>query len=71
VTTRYQFVNLRGEPGLDAATIGQLPDGTVVTILGGPEEVDGLRWWRVEDDEGNVGWAAERVGGEVLLVPIP
>jgi uncharacterized protein YgiM (DUF1202 family) len=70
VTTQYQFINLRQEPGLAAEAIGQLADGTIVTILEGPEELDGLRWWRVEDDEGNTGWAAERVGGEVLLAPI-
>lgn len=70
VTTRYQFVNLRQEPGLGAETIGQLANGTIVSILEGPEEADDLRWWRVEDDQGNTGWAAERVAGEVLLTPI-
>jgi uncharacterized protein YgiM (DUF1202 family) len=71
ITTRYQFINLRSGPGLGAETIGQLGNGTVVTIIEGPEEANDLRWWRVDDGEGNVGWAAERVGGEVLLVPIP
>jgi hypothetical protein len=70
VTTRYQFINLRGEPGLGTEPIGQLANGTIVEILEGPEEADDLRWWRVEDDEGNTGWAAERVPGEVLLTPI-
>ena len=71
VTTRFQFVNLRTDPGLDAEIVGQLENGTIVTILDGPEEADDLRWWQVEDGEGNGGWAAERVVGEVLLVPIP
>jgi hypothetical protein len=71
VTTRYQYVNLREAPGLDAATIGQLPDGTVVTILDGPETADGFNWWNVDDGQGNEGWAADKVGEEVLLVPIP
>jgi hypothetical protein len=70
VTTQYQFINLRSAPGLGSETIGQLPDGTVVTILEGPEELDDLRWWRVDDGQGNSGWAAERVGTEVLLLPI-
>jgi uncharacterized protein YgiM (DUF1202 family) len=70
VATRYQFVNLRAEPGLDAETITQLQDGTVVTVLEGPEEADRLSWWKVDDGQGNVGWAAERTGQEVLLVPI-
>ena len=69
VSTQYQFINLRAAAGLGAETIGQLPNGTTVTILEGPTEADGLRWWRVDDGEGNTGWAAERVGAEVLLVP--
>jgi uncharacterized protein YgiM (DUF1202 family) len=71
VTTQYQYINLRGGPGLGAEAIGKLQDGTVVTILEGPEEADGLRWWKVDDGQLNTGWAAERVAGEVLLVPIP
>ncbi len=71
VSTRYQFINLRQDPGLAGETIGQLANGMVVNILEGPEVLDDLRWWKVEDDAGNVGWAAERVPGEVLLVPLP
>jgi hypothetical protein len=71
VTTRYQFVNLRPEPGLGKEPIGQLQNGTIVTILEGPEEADGFRWWKVDDGQGNIGWAAERVAGEVLLTPLP
>ncbi len=69
VQTKYQYINLRQDPGLGAESIGQLANGTIVTVLEGPEEVEGIRWWKVEDDQGNIGWAAERVGGEVLLVP--
>jgi uncharacterized protein YgiM (DUF1202 family) len=71
VTTKYQFVNMRSAPGLNSDVIGQLADGITVTILEGPEEADNLRWWRVDDGEENVGWAAERLGQEVFLVPIP
>ncbi len=71
ITTKYQFVNLRAEPGLDTDVIRQLEDGTIVTILEGPEEANDISWWKVDDGEGNIGWAAERVGPEVLLVPIP
>jgi hypothetical protein len=70
VMTRFEFINLRSAPGLASETIGQLDDGTIVTILDGPEEADDIRWWQVEDEEGNVGWAAERVASEVFLVPI-
>jgi uncharacterized protein YgiM (DUF1202 family) len=71
VTTRYEFVNLRSGPGLGAETIGQLADATIASVLEGPEEADDITWWKVDDGQGNTGWAAERVGKEVLLVPVP
>ena len=71
VTTRYEYVNLRSGPGLDAETIGQLANATIATVLEGPEEADAITWWKVDDGQGNTGWAAERVGTEVLLVPVP
>ena len=71
VTTRYEYVNLRSGPGLGAESIGQLTDGTVATVLEGPEEADAITWWKLDDGQGNTGWAAERVGTEVLLVPVP
>jgi len=71
VTTRYQFINLRADPGLGGEAIAQLSDGTVVAILEGPQQADDLVWWKVDDGQGHVGWAAERVGVEVLLVPLP
>jgi hypothetical protein len=71
VTTQYQFINLRDGPGLGSETISQLANGTVVTILEGPEESDGYTWWKVDDGQGNVGWAAERTAAEVLLSPVP
>jgi hypothetical protein len=71
VTTQYQFINLRDGPGLGSETIGQLANGTVVTILEGPEASDGYTWWKIDDGQGNVGWAAERTVAEVLLSPVP
>jgi uncharacterized protein YgiM (DUF1202 family) len=71
VTTKFEYVNLRAGPGLDAETVGELTDGTIVTILEGPEAADNFSWWKVDDGQGNTGWVAERVGQEVLLVPIP
>jgi hypothetical protein len=37
--------------------IACLPDGTEMTVLGGPIEADGLVWWQVESDLGT-GWGA-------------
>lgn len=40
----------------DVLTTGE--DGTVVTVLEGPVEADGHRWWKVRTPEGVEGWAA-------------
>lgn len=52
-------LNVRTAPGTDAAIIDCLPDGTQLTILGGPQEAGGLTWWNVKLQSGN-GWAAEQ-----------
>jgi hypothetical protein len=66
----YGYLNLRDAPGLASETIGQLDDGAIVEVIEGPEEIDGFVWWKVEDDEGQVGWAAERRGTEVWMIPV-
>lgn len=51
-------LNLRAQPGTQAAKLASLPDGTVVTILGGPTEADGFTWWNIQ--AGNLsGWSAQ------------
>lgn len=66
----YGYLNLRQDPGLGGEAIGQLEDGTIVKVVDGPQEVDDLTWWKVENDEGLVGWAAERRGNEVWMIPV-
>ncbi len=64
-------VNLRKTPGYIGKTpsdrVALIPNGGVVIILAGPEQVDELTWWFVswKDKEG---WMAERrsSGGEIL-----
>jgi len=53
-------------PGLDYVTIRIVPDGEIMRVSSGPEEADGIVWWRVGDQLGNFGWAAEQ-----FLVPAP
>ncbi|MDB4516541.1 SH3 domain-containing protein [Crocinitomicaceae bacterium] len=39
---------------------GTFGPGTALTVVGGPETVDGERWWRVKDSEsGKSGWVRE------------
>lgn len=47
-------------PGLDYVTIRIVPEGEVMRVAGGPEEADGFTWWRLGDQLGNIGWAAEQ-----------
>ncbi len=68
-------VNLRRTPGYvnkpDDDVLVELPYGAAVEVVEGPEEADGLLWWRVVyvDPEGQrlEGWVAERVGDRDLL----
>jgi uncharacterized protein YraI len=58
-------LRLRSGPGENFITWRILPEGEIVKIAGGPEEVDGVVWWRAVDQTGMVGWAAEQ-----YLVPV-
>ncbi len=49
-------VRLRSEPG--GNTIALLPEGTVVIVLGEPQEHNGLLWIPVRDAAGREGWVA-------------
>lgn len=54
-----QGLSFRKAPGLQAERIRFLPEGTIMRVVGGPEEADGLTWWQLEDPQtGEQGWAA-------------
>ncbi len=61
-------INLRDNAGLGAAQVDRIQPGTTMTILSGPECVDGYAWYNV-DYEGTVGWTAESNAGEYWLEP--
>lgn len=50
-------LNMRSEPG-GPAIITCMPDGTLVTVVGGPAEANGLTWWNIQAGA-NTGWSAE------------
>jgi hypothetical protein len=52
-------IRFRFGPGLDNQTIRIVPEGEVLRVASGPEEADGFTWWRLQDQLGNFGWAAE------------
>ncbi|WP_376791961.1 SH3 domain-containing protein [Thermoflexus sp.] len=54
-----QGLSFRKAPSLQAERIRFLPEGTIMKVIGGPEEADGLTWWQLEDPQtGEQGWAA-------------
>lgn len=57
----------KGKPPSDVLVV--VPSGATVTVIGGPQEVDGLRWWRVRWRTFE-GWMAEESpAGVPLLAP--
>jgi uncharacterized protein YgiM (DUF1202 family) len=52
-------LRLRSGPGLDAATVDFMPEGTQVKILGGPRHADALGWYKVRSRVHGEGWCAE------------
>ncbi len=62
-------LNLRSAPGLRNAIVTKLQHETRVTVVDGPQVVDGFRWWQVELADGTIGWAADEVGGTLTLAP--
>jgi len=56
--TGAQGLRIRAAAGLSAASLKVVPEGTVLTILGGPESVDDYEWYHVRDEYGVEGWVA-------------
>lgn len=53
-------LRLRSDPGLQTTTLGTVAEGTVLLILDGPRDADGITWWRLRSLlDGGEGWAAE------------
>lgn len=69
-TTERDVLNLRDGPGLDYARIARLEDEARVTVLEGPVESDGFRWWNISTRDGVQGWAADFVDGLPTLITI-
>lgn len=59
VGTGIDGLRIRSGPGLNYTSLKIVPDGETFTVLEGPEEADDLRWWRLKDEAGTIGWAAE------------
>lgn len=67
-------VNLRQSPGFQNKPAGDVltvvPAGQIGEISGGPQEADGLVWWRIRFGA-QEGWMAERSSQGVTLLDRP
>ena len=64
-------VNIRIAPGTNQGRVTVGNPGDILTVIGGPEEVDGLTWWQVRKNDGQSGWAAENDRTQELLQAVP
>lgn len=62
-------LNMRDQPTSGGQLLLLLPSNQRVTIVEGPQDAEGFRWWKVDDGQGNVGWVAERDGETEWLSP--
>ncbi|MBI5668843.1 MAG: SH3 domain-containing protein [Chloroflexi bacterium] len=66
-TTAGDSLRLRDAAGTGGNVIGMIENGTILTLLDGPQPADGMPWWKVRTPDGAEGWVAERVGDERTL----
>lgn len=62
-------LNLRETPSTGGTLVTRLGVGQRVSVSEGPVSADGYVWWRVDDGQGNAGWAAQGEGADVWLSP--
>ncbi len=58
----------KASPGTNV--LGELDANTQVTIVDGPTDASGIRWWKVDNGKGLVGWSAEGLAGVTYLTPV-
>ena len=51
-------VTVRGGPSVNNAPITIADEGSIVFVLGGPEEGNDLLWWNIRLEDDTEGWAA-------------
>ena len=62
-------LNMRDSAATGGTLLLRLSTSQKVTVVEGPVDGEGFRWWKVDDGVGNVGWVAESDGETVLLSP--
>jgi hypothetical protein len=64
-------VNVRSGPSRGEGVVAVANQGDQFTVIGGPQEGDGLTFWQLQSDDGISGWAAEGDGAQKLLEVVP
>ena len=62
-------LNIREQPSTGAPVVVLLARGKRVLVLEGPAASDGFIWWKVDDNQGNIGWLAGGDGREEWVSP--
>jgi hypothetical protein len=61
-------LSFRQSASTSGALIQVLDNGTVLEVIGGPQEADGYTWWQLRTtDDGREGWSAAGSGDERFL----
>lgn len=66
-TTEGDSLRMRASAGTAGKVVTMVANGTVVTLLAGPQVADEMSWWQVRLPDGTEGWVVERVGDERTL----
>jgi len=56
--TQGAGLNLRAQPGTGEPVIVNAGEGTILTVVEGPQEADGYIWWKLRTEAGQEGWGA-------------
>lgn len=62
-------LNIREQPTVGAPVITLLAQGKRILVLAGPTTSEGYIWWKVNDNQGNVGWIASGQQGVDWISP--
>ena len=62
-------LNVREQPTVRSPAVTLLAEGKRIMVLEGPVSSDGYIWWKVDDNQGTVGWVAGGQGLEDWLSP--
>ena len=67
VGTGGDGLNIRASASTGGQIVTTVPQGTALTVVGGPAQANGFTWWNVQTAGGVTGWAA----GQFLAKPAP